>query len=57
MDERNKLKKKHTLDENEENELIKIESLISDACQDANRHKVLDNFKDIDGGNGNLSHQ
>ena len=31
MDKRNKLKKKHILDENEENELIEIESLISDA--------------------------
>ena len=57
MDERNKLKKKHILDENEEDELIKIESLITDACQDANRNKVIDNFKDIDGINGNLSHQ
>ena len=57
MDERNKLKKRGTLDENEEAELIKIESLIANACQDANRQKVIDNFKDIDGSNGNLSHQ
>ena len=51
MDEINKLKKKHIF---QENELIKMQSLISDACQDANRSKFLDNFKDIDGSNGNL---
>jgi hypothetical protein len=37
--------------------LIKIESLISDAFQGTNKSKVLDNFKDNDGSNGNLSHQ
>ena len=57
MDERNKLKRKHILDTNEEEELNEIESLISEACQDANRNKVIDNFKDIVGNNGNLSHQ
>ena len=57
MDERNKLKKKQILDDNDEEELVKLESLISNACQDENREKVVNNFKDINGNNGNLSHQ
>ena len=31
--------------------------MISEACEDENRKKVLDNFKEVNGNNGNLSHQ
>ena len=57
MDDRNKLKKKQILDVKDEEELSKLESLISDACQDENREKVMNNFHDINGDDGNLSHQ
>ena len=45
------------MSEEEENDLIKIESMIADACEDKNRSKVMDNFKNVNGNNGNLSHQ
>ena len=48
---------KSNISEKEENDLIKIESLISDACEDENRNKVMDNFKNVNGNNGNLSHR
>ena len=57
MNERNKLKKKQSLNDEEEEKLIKMENMISEACEDENRKKVLDNFKEINGSNGNLSHQ
>ena len=57
MNERKKLKKKQSLNDEEEEKLIKMENMISEACEDENRKKVLDNFKEINGSNGNLSHQ
>ena len=57
MNQRNKLKKKQNLSEKEESDLIKTESMIADACEDENRNKVMDNFKNVNGNNGNLSHQ
>ena len=56
IDERTKLKKKHILDENEENALINVDYFIADACQDANRNKVTihvpdDVVKDLKAGN------
>ena len=43
--------------ENEEEELTRLESDIANMCEDLNRKKVKDNFKDIGGRDGNLQHQ
>ena len=37
--------------------IINVNYFTTDACQDANRNKVIDNDKNIDGSNGNISHQ
>ena len=57
MERRRKLKKKETLNEKEDDELNKIEESIAEKCEEANRKRVNDNFKDIGGNEGNLSHQ
>ena len=57
MEKRTQLKKKLDINESEEEELINLEKLIAEACEDANRAKVVDNFKDIGGDGDNLSHQ
>jgi hypothetical protein len=51
------LKKKKHLDEKEEEELNNIKNQIATECEDENRKKVVDNFKDMNGGSGNLNHQ
>ena len=57
LDRRNNLKKKEKLDE-EDDELISfLEEKIADECEDENRKKIMENFNDLDGNNGNLNHQ
>ena len=56
MDKRKAIKKKLHLDEKDEEDLNELEGLIAMKCAEANRIKVIDNFKDI-GDDGNLSHQ
>ena len=51
------MKRKQELSEKEEEELFKLDGLIARECEEENRSKVVDNFKDMDGGEGNLNHQ
>ena len=51
------LKKNNDLDEKVDEEIINIENQISSECEDENRKKVVDNFKDMNEGSGNLNHQ
>ena len=51
------LKKKLHMTENEEEEIITLEEKIAEECEDLNRKKITDNFKELDGNNGNLNHQ
>ena len=57
MERRQKLKKKSVLAEKEEKEISNLELMIAEACEEENRKKIIDNFKDMDGNNGNLNHQ
>ena len=57
MEKRSKLKKKDNLDEKEEVELVKLEEIIAGKCEELNRKKVTENFRDIGGNHDNLSHQ
>ena len=60
MERRQKLKKKSVLSvisEKEEEEIRNLELMIAEACEEENRKKIIDNFKDMDGNNGNLNHQ
>jgi hypothetical protein len=57
MEKRRKLKKKESFDEKEELELNELEKRIAEKCEEMNRKKVTDNFKDIQSNQGNVSHQ
>ena len=57
MEKRRHLKNKQDLKEEEEEELINLEMMIAEACEESNRSKVIENFKDISGDGDNLSHQ
>ena len=57
LDRRSSLKKKQELNEKEEEELFQLDGLIARECEEENRNKVVDNFKEMDGGDGNLNHQ
>lgn len=57
MDRRAVLKKKQNLEEKDEEEILKLEELIAEECQEENRKKVIENLSGLDGNNGNLSHQ
>ena len=57
LSKRSHLKKKDELNEKEEEEIVTLERLIAEQCEEENRKKVVDNFKDLDGNNGNLNHQ
>ena len=57
MEKRRHLKNKQDLKEEEEEELINLEMMIAEACEEANRSEVIENFKDICGDGDNLSHQ
>ena len=54
---RTNLKKKTNKDENYDDEMMNLETLIAEECQEENRKKVIQNFKDINGSEGNLQHQ
>ena len=57
MAKRRILKKKDLLNEKEEEELVKLEEKIALQCEEQNRKKVSDNFKALNGKDGDLSHQ
>ena len=57
LNKRSQFKKKKDLDEKEEEELYNLEALIAEECEDENRKKVMENFHDMNGDGGNLSHQ
>jgi hypothetical protein len=38
------LKKKDNLSEADEVEIVRLEALVAEKCQDTNRHKVVDNL-------------
>ena len=45
------------LTENEEEEILSLEKLIADKCEEKNRRQVVDNFGEMDGDDGVLNHQ
>ena len=57
MKKRSLLKSKENLEEADEEEISRLESLIADKCQEENRKKVMDNFGQMDGKDGILNHQ
>ena len=57
LDRRSTLKKKVELNEKEEQEMFNLDGLIAGECQEENRRKVIENFKNLDGSEGNLNHQ
>ena len=57
LDKRKKIKNKTDLNEKDEEEIVKIEEKIAEMCQEGNRKKVMENFSDMDGADGNLVHQ
>ena len=57
LDRRSTLKKKENKDEKDDDEILNLEALIAEECQDENKKKVVDNFRDINGSDGNLNHQ
>ena len=56
IEKRKVLKKKIKLSEADEEEIDRIEAAIAEKCQDANRQKVIDNFSEMGGKDGNLQH-
>ena len=57
MDKRSKLKKKIELTEDEEEEMLSLEKLIANKCEEKNLRKVVDNFGEMEGEVGVLNHQ
>ena len=57
IEKRKVLKKKDKLSEADEEEIVRLEALVAEKCQDTNRQKVVDNFCDLGGNDGNLQHQ
>ena len=57
MERRKQLLKKQLLEENEEEEITKIEETIADLCQEGNMKKVMENFSDMNGADGNINQQ
>ena len=57
IEKRKVLKKKDILTEADEEEIVRLEALVAEKCQDTNRQKVVDNFCDLGGNDGNLQHQ
>ena len=43
--------------EDDEEEITNLEIQIAEACEEANRKKIFDNFPELDGNNGNLNQQ
>ena len=48
---------KENLSEDEEDEISGLEMEIAEACEDENRNKIVDNFKELNGNSGNVDHQ
>ena len=48
---------KRDLEEKDEAEIVNLEYLIAEKCEEENRKKVIDNFKEMEGQHGNVSHQ
>ena len=48
MEQRRVLKSKELLNENEENELVELEENIALKCEEMNKKKVIENFKELD---------
>ena len=57
MNRRNLLKKKVDKDDNDEEEIYGIEEMIANKCQETNRRRIVDNFQEVNGNNGNVAHQ
>ena len=57
MERRKQLKKKQFITEDEDEEILEIEFKIADVCEEKNRKKVIENFGEINGADGNLEHQ
>ena len=57
MEKRKKLKMKQNITEDDEEEIVKLEVMIAEACEEKNRLKIMENFKEMDGrGDGHLQH-
>ena len=57
IERRKVLKKKVDRSESEEEEIDRIETEIADKCQEFNRKRLIDNFSDLGGKDGNLQYQ
>ena len=57
MDKRKLLKAKVDITDDDEEEIVNLEKEIADKCQEENRKMVVDNFKELEDANGNVSHQ
>ena len=57
LERRRKLKSKQVVSERDEEEIELIEEKIAEKCQEGNRRKVMENFGEMDGVDGNLVHQ
>ena len=56
MEKRRNLKRKDILDEKEEEELKQLEETIANKCEEVNKKRVVDNFKELD-NQGDVNHQ
>ena len=56
MEKRRELKRKDALNEDEEKELHKLEENIAMKCEELNKKKVIDNFKELE-NQGDVNHQ
>ena len=56
MEERRKLKRKEILEENEEEKLSQLEEKIAEKCEDINKKRVVENFKELENV-GDVNHQ
>ena len=57
MERRKFLKKKTKLTEEDEEEIKELELAVAEKCENINRKKVIDNFGDLGGREGDLKHQ
>ena len=57
LERRRKLKSKQVVCEKDHEEIEEIEEKIAEKCQEENKRKVMDNFSEMDGLDGNLVHQ
>ena len=57
MEKRKFLKKKTKLTEEDEEEITQLELAVAEKWENINRKKVIDNFGDLGGSDGDLKHQ